>query len=606
MSSSPLNNQYIVEAENGFVGMQSRSNPLELQAGMVQYSQNMRLDRGTAAVRKGSKRLTTDGVVTESVYDSGVYSDASTGVEKVIMVASGHLYVYNTSTGLTSAVAYPTGRTIAATDKVCCFQANNLFYIMRGQAAAGAQSVSITRSGSTATVTLTSHGFSNGDEVTITGATQTEYNGSFIISNVATNTFDYTVTGTPATPATGTPKAQKAKPALVWDGSTTISVVTQTVISGSSANFPPSDFGMYFQNRIIAKQARDKIAASDYFDFDTWDLAFNQFTINLGANDYITGFQPWQEDKFLIFERNSIYYAYIDPNGYTSGASPGGGSYIKSLTSEFGCNARRSIVNAGEYIFFLSDSGVYLLNPSLDLKLLGNTTPLSDPISDVMARINVNYVGGAVGKVFNNRYYLAVPVDGATRNNAVLVYSMLNKAWESVDTYPTGMYIDNFVIALYGNARRIYATNQEGGIFVMEENTTSDEYIPSGSGLLLPFVLPGTIAASFNQNPIAGYVLTRRYYYDTFQAKRFSGGDIDVLMQGSDAVKVTAIATNPDNTSEVLNFSSSTASDITKRFRIGKRGFGLDLKLESVAGRPTVRGLRVYATIPGRTVVSDE
>ncbi len=63
---------------------------------------------------------------------------------------------------------------------------------------------SITRVSTTATVTCNNHGYSAGNTVTISGASQTEYNGTFTISNVATNTFDYTVTGTPATPATGT------------------------------------------------------------------------------------------------------------------------------------------------------------------------------------------------------------------------------------------------------------------------------------------------------------------------------------------------------------------------------------------------------------------
>lgn len=63
---------------------------------------------------------------------------------------------------------------------------------------------SITRVSTTATVTCNSHGYSAGNTVTISGANETEYNGTFTISNVATNTFDYTVTGTPATPATGT------------------------------------------------------------------------------------------------------------------------------------------------------------------------------------------------------------------------------------------------------------------------------------------------------------------------------------------------------------------------------------------------------------------
>lgn len=69
---------------------------------------------------------------------------------------------------------------------------------------------SITRSGSVATLTATAHGFVAGDVVLVSGANQTEYNGAFIISNVTANTFDYTVTGTPATPATGTITVKKA------------------------------------------------------------------------------------------------------------------------------------------------------------------------------------------------------------------------------------------------------------------------------------------------------------------------------------------------------------------------------------------------------------
>jgi hypothetical protein len=60
----------------------------------------------------------------------------------------------------------------------------------------------ITRSGNTATATFTSHGFSNGNYITIIGAKQNAYNGTFKISGVAANTFNYTVTGRPNTPAT--------------------------------------------------------------------------------------------------------------------------------------------------------------------------------------------------------------------------------------------------------------------------------------------------------------------------------------------------------------------------------------------------------------------
>jgi hypothetical protein len=77
---------------------------------------------------------------------------------------------------------------------------------------------SITRSGSTATVTFaTAHGFA-ADGLTIVriaGADQAEYNGDFQISNVTSTAFDITVSGTPATPATGTITAKVAP--LDWE-----------------------------------------------------------------------------------------------------------------------------------------------------------------------------------------------------------------------------------------------------------------------------------------------------------------------------------------------------------------------------------------------------
>ena len=67
--------------------------------------------------------------------------------------------------------------------------------------------VTITRSGSTATVAHTSHGMATNDKVVISGASEPEYNGVYSITFVDANSYSYTVSGTPATPATGTIKA---------------------------------------------------------------------------------------------------------------------------------------------------------------------------------------------------------------------------------------------------------------------------------------------------------------------------------------------------------------------------------------------------------------
>ncbi|WP_341902950.1 PilC/PilY family type IV pilus protein [Polaromonas sp. YR568] len=62
---------------------------------------------------------------------------------------------------------------------------------------------SITRSGSTATVTLPGHGFTSGQSVTISGATQAQYNGTFTVTPINVNSFSYTLTEGPVSPAGG-------------------------------------------------------------------------------------------------------------------------------------------------------------------------------------------------------------------------------------------------------------------------------------------------------------------------------------------------------------------------------------------------------------------
>jgi len=62
----------------------------------------------------------------------------------------------------------------------------------------------IVRSGATATVTHTGHNLKTNDIAVIRGAGEQEYNGPFAITKIDNDSYSYTVTGTPSTPASGT------------------------------------------------------------------------------------------------------------------------------------------------------------------------------------------------------------------------------------------------------------------------------------------------------------------------------------------------------------------------------------------------------------------
>lgn len=98
-----------------------------------------------------------------------------------------------------------------------------LLYAAAGGPLPASASVTITRSGSTATVTHAAHGLSSGAKVIIAGANQGEYNGLFVITVLTSSTYTYTVSGSPVTPATGTITST----AVILDGTTDGSGVLQ-------------------------------------------------------------------------------------------------------------------------------------------------------------------------------------------------------------------------------------------------------------------------------------------------------------------------------------------------------------------------------------------
>lgn len=630
------NSPYLTDGDSGFIGMASRDNPVNIQPGFVQYAKNMRMDRGNAAVRSGCRDLTLPSMVTGNVSfrTSCTFLDTA-GTEYIVLVASDGLYTYNTSTGNTSSkYDFPSrmisGTTykadIDASDPCDVFQAADKVYVMRGYSRnteyviTGSPAVSRTSYTVTLNFGATNHGYSVGDEIIVYVPGHQDLSGAYFVESVPSATSVTYVTAASGNKTHTTFTCIKAKAPLVWNGST-VSVVEQATATqypylqgGDAVCMPPADFGMYFQGRIVLCVSRDEIAASNYYEPNVFDVTLDQFKINTGANDYIVGFTPFQEDKFLIFQRNSIYYAYLPPPAIAASIDRGisADSFIQTLTAQFGCSARRSIQLAGQQVFFLSDRGIYQLSHTLDLKLIGDQRPLSEPISDIINKINATASSTSCGLFWNNRYYLAVPLDSSTTNNSILVYSLLNQAWESVDTYPVQMHPKNLVQALFENSKRMYAV-AEGNYFLLEQEDIDRINNNTGTPILGTATLDsssGPTSAKFvlgtANNPIDGELLSRRYNFKTFDEKRFSGLQSDFVLNQGDNVSIFAVMTNPDATVELIRFASQAEEDKTVRTRIGRRGYALDVLIQSNAGRPVLRSYSLDATVSGRNLTSVE
>lgn len=534
-------NEYQKDGDIGFVGLNSRDNPSALSQGIVSQSQNFRLDRGVATVRKGLQRKTIGALIGQTVYGVGTYIN-STGQEIIVIVVTDGLYSYNPQAETLSAkVSFPAGETITTQDGCDVVMAVDHIYISRGW----------------------------------------------------------------------------SKRPLKWDLATSITVIPA---SGTGVEFPNCTGLLYYANRLIALgkfhlesnplRNFDTISVSNFLDFNDWD-SLDAFTINNGGNDQVVGIAPWTLNEFLVFMRNSIFYVNVGSNRYVTGDALSNDSYVKTLATDIGCSARKSIVQAGGGVFFLSDSGIYFLQPqpasAESMKLLTMADPISAPIDDVIQRINRNYAHRAVATYWNNRYYLAVPLDGSADNNAILVYNFILKQWESVDTYPAGFDVFDFVVAKRDNQRRMYIIDTDQGIFLSEQ-LNWDEYQnwavgdPNAGKPVLPFYIPTTLEAlSFPANPINAILKTRRYSFNSIGDKRFSTAEVEVVADAGSQVHTTAEVYNPDIVSVIDIFGAQFTEDSARRNGIRKIGTGIQLSFNSYNLRPSIRSAYIYATVQKQT-----
>ncbi len=527
-----MSREYAVDGDEGFIGLNSRDNPVNLGKNFVSKAQNIRMDRGVARVRKGAERLTAGALVGQAIYGACSYT-TSTGEELIILVVADGLYKYTPDTeALSAKVSFPAGQTISATDEVELYQAQGIgyVYILRG--------------------------------------------------------FDKSV--------------------LRWDGASTIAVPGVS----SHTNYPNSRHALYYGNRHIVQTDRNTISVSHYLRDNAWSN-LDVFTINDGSSDTLVAIAPWTLNEFVIFMRNSIFYAAAGVGANAAGdQAQEADSYIKSLATDIGCIAKGSIVQAGGGIIFLSDNGVYILNPAgagngagntpEGMRLLTISEPLSAPISDVIARINFNAVDGAVAAYWENRYYLAVPLDNSTVNNTVLVYNFLNKAWESVDTYNPNQTIEDFVVAKKGNRRRMFMVDENQGLFLLEE-LEWDEFGNSTGTPVLPFYIPETLSAlAFQPVQIDAELITRAYSFQTNREKRFSSIQADVEFTAGSAIDVSFITANPDSNTVLISYGSDSLEDVTLRLPTRKSGYYSQVKFESKNLRPSIRSVTVEAIVPGQ------
>jgi hypothetical protein len=386
---------------------------------------------------------------------------------------------------------------------------------------------------------------------------------------------------------------------------------------------PGAPWGIHFQRRLwvpfyynqsgaynvpvyTSRKITDEISVSDILDTTTFDQIENQFRVSGGTADFVVAMHGFYDDGLVVLNRNSLHLVKGTLGSLLDVT-------VKELTSEIGCLARKSVVMRGNAMLFLSDDGVYGIEFLNDYNLRGTEEPLSKNIQPYIDRINADYSDKAVGILFENRYYLAVPLDSVPGagdsygNNAILVYNFLNKGWESLDTFGDSRFlIKDFVIGSASERNNIYAVTSNGGLHQIEASESSNDTLNVDNSAA---VVSPAINASLT---------TRGYDLNTMERKRFTDAQVNIqsLPGQNSEYDIAFAAEDPDDAQSIgttttllgglLTPSTATEAETASiRFRLGGiRGFTGTMILTRTIGSPKVNSVKVAGSVTNRQIIS--
>jgi len=339
---------------------------------------------------------------------------------------------------------------------------------------------------------------------------------------------------------------------------------------------------------------KDEIIASDILDPDTYDVVGQRLRITGGSNDFVVGLEPFTEDTLLVFARRSVH-KLTGVSGSLDDIS------VSVVTPDLGCSARRSIVQVGSKVLFLADQGIYALEYFDQYNLRGSEIPLSEAIQPIIDRINHRHVHHAVGAYFNNRYFLAVPLDNHVENSHVIVYNFINGGFESVDEVNSqAFFIRDMLVAREGRENNLYFTTSEGGIHRVEGVEGGDQIsVQKGS-------------TEVETIPVQSYIQTRDYDMNTMDRKYFTRSEIHLKGQdGPTDGTIEFLVTDPDSSTGPVTVNSLLENqdlpeqeDVSLRLSLRSRGYSASVKISPTKGRPLVRSVKLDARVGDRATTS--
>lgn len=239
---------------------------------------------------------------------------------------------------------------------------------------------------------------------------------------------------------------------------------TPTPSAGFSI-IPNSNQATFYQDRLWVIDGKDTIGASDILDFQAYDNLANAFNVNTGDSDYLVTTYPFGLETLLVFKNRSIL-ALQNVAGSLADV------VVTEVTRQQGAIGINAVVSVGPDVAYMSDRNINLLTlTSTSNAIQHKTLPLSAPIRKTFSRVNWNAANKVSMAYYDNKLFVALPLDNATVCNSVLVYNFITESWFGEWNFAAalGMAIQGWTIGTYLGSQRLHCVTEDGRIFVTDD-----------------------------------------------------------------------------------------------------------------------------------------
>lgn len=141
--------------------------------------------------------------------------------------------------------------------------------------------------------------------------------------------------------------------------------------------------------------------------------------VRTNDGDRITGLRSYLSDFIITKQRSLHTLTGSNPDNFT----------LQQITDQYGCLSNRTLVVFNNSLAFLDSKGIIKYNGA-------NVDIMSSRIEDVFLRMNVPAAienAWAIHNRLGNEIWFAIPVDGSSVNNLLIVYDYLSDAFTLYD-----------------------------------------------------------------------------------------------------------------------------------------------------------------------------